>query len=111
MINYCLKSYKRVDDENGNFKGVEIMKKTLEILGYLKNNLKNGITKTEFSVFWKSKINKAIKELEDLENRSCENCKHFTTYKGEYGTCKLGVNNRKIKYLHNSFCCNIWEQK
>ena len=47
---------------------------------------------------------------DDFKNRSCESCKHFTTYKGKYGTCKLGVNNRKIEYLHNSFYCNIWEQ-
>ena len=50
-------------------------------------------------------------EIKKIKNRSCESCKHFTTYKGEYGTCKLGVNNRKIEYLHNSFYCNIWQEK
>lgn len=109
--------------------------KALEILKELETSLKynQGNVRWDCSIDYFHKVNEAIKELEEInkkieatkeflklklngvfdeENiRSCENCKHFTTYKGEYGTCKLGVNNRKIEYLHNSFYCNIWQEK
>jgi len=46
-----------------------------------------------------------------FENRSCENCNSFSIYRGEYGICDKGFNNRRTSYLHNSFSCNAWESK
>lgn len=75
--------------------------KALEILKFMQICTSNKI----------DEVDEAIKELEELENRSCDSCIHFTIYKGEYGVCKIGVNNKKMDCLHNSFSCNIWEPK
>lgn len=49
----------------------------------------------------------AIKELEELENRSCENCKFFHQ---SYLCLHLGVGN--IQPLRLGFsCCNKWKSK
>ena len=49
----------------------------------------------------------AIKELEELNNRSCENCKFFHQ---NYLCLHLGVGN--IQPLRLGFsCCNKWETK
>ena len=59
-------------------------------------------------------IDEAIKELEDLENRSCSNCKHYKIYPT---TKEMFCNNEKTKIgfrqcdTEKDFCCNRWENK
>lgn len=64
------------------------------------------------------KINKAIAELEALENRSCDNCKHWndscinltvntTGFCMYYGIC----NGDFEEDMKNVFCCKKWEPK
>lgn len=79
------------------------MKKALKILEWI-------IKENDISFISKNNLNEAIKELEELNNRSCNNCNHFVIHKGEYGICKMGFNNRKFDYLHNSYCCNTYER-
>lgn len=54
----------------------------------------------------------AIKELEDIQNRSCNNCKHYKQsssqdYKSCYEIKVNGFNLESEKY----FYCNKWESK
>ncbi|QNM87321.1 hypothetical protein [Aliarcobacter cryaerophilus] len=54
-------------------------------------------------------INEAIEELEELQNRSCKNCKYATLDSSRYlpiHKCSTGCNG--IDY---DFCCNRWESK
>ena len=60
-------------------------------------------------------INEAIKELEDLENRSCDNCNfsNIDTYFTDYGKCEKGYGflfNGRVEVIKD-FCCNKWEAK
>ena len=77
----------------------------MKALHILKIVLKDTIMSSE-----KEYINEAIKELEDLQNRSCENCK-FNSSKiqnNELITCDLHkefINQRKIIF------CGKWEAK
>lgn len=56
-------------------------------------------------------INEAIKELEDLENRSCTNCKYwfYKTLETNIETCNFGLISHD--YKSDSFCCNKWEKE
>ena len=56
--------------------------------------------------------NEAIKELEELQNRSCANCKYGLTYHfdddiecGNFGADTQGI------YFEKDFYCNKWELK
>ena len=57
-------------------------------------------------------IIEAIKELEELQNRSCANCKYGLTYQfdddiecGNFGADTQGI------YFEKDFYCNKWELK
>ena len=58
-------------------------------------------------------INEAIKELEDLENRSCENCKFKYVVDSMCTECRC--NESPIDYIDFDcfpfFCCNKWDAK
>ena len=55
-----------------------------------------------------SAVNEAIKELEELESRSCENCKYWKTSQLDGNSiCKKLFNFRS----YFDFCCNKWEPK
>lgn len=63
------------------------------------------------------KVNEAIKELEELENRSCGNCK-YNYYDREDAILMCTNEDNNQEYLHNSkmqitldFYCNKWENK
>ena len=60
-------------------------------------------------------LNNAIKELEELQNKTCENCK-YNYYDKEYAILMCTNEDNNQEYLHNSkmqitldFCCNKWE--
>lgn len=76
---------------------------------------------TPNSVF-QNRIDEAIKELEELENRSCESCNigvknhdgTITCMIKAYPEDKYSGDILKGKYyyrVNNSFCCNSWEKK
>ena len=56
-------------------------------------------------------INEVIKELEELENRSCDNCEYwfYKTLETNIETCNFGLISHD--YQSDSFCCNKWEAK
>ena len=56
-------------------------------------------------------INEAIKELEEIEIRSCDNCKYwfYKTLETNIETCNFGLISHD--YKSDSFCCNKWEAK
>lgn len=61
-------------------------------------------------------IKESIAELEALENRSCDNCKHYGEY--EYEICGAEDFTRIVKgctlilcNFEEGFCCNQWESK
>ena len=63
----------------------------------------------------KKYIIEAIKELKDLENRSCDNCNfsNIDTYFTDYGKCEKGYGflfNGRVEVIKD-FCCNKWEAK
>lgn len=67
-------------------------------------------TDTEMAMYYQDHIQIAIKELEELENRSCENCKHFEEINDK---CNNGV---MTNWKHEidcpyDFSCNSWESK
>ena len=57
-------------------------------------------------------IDEAIKELEDLQNRSCSNCKHYKQSSTQiYKTCFLIKVNEFNLDSDIDFYCNKWEPK
>lgn len=61
------------------------------------------------------KLDLAIEELEELQNKTCENCK-YNYYDKEYAILMCTNEDNNQEYLHNSkmqitldFCCNKWE--
>ena len=56
-------------------------------------------------------INEVIKELEELENRSCDNCEYwfYKTLETNIETCNFGLISHD--YQSDSFCCNKWKSK
>ena len=69
-------------------------------------------------------LNEAIKELEDLENRSCEDCKSFQFWSEtkdisswdshwiDLGICNNGVQSGCFNStIDKDFYCNRWESK
>lgn len=72
---------------------------------YEKNELTNtDLFDTIFYLFDREK------ELEALENRSCESCKY-----NQGGYCELYesdfINLVYLPYVEEKFCCNKWESK
>lgn len=57
-------------------------------------------------------IIEAIKELEELQNRSCKNCKFGMEYHfdDEIECFKIEADTQGM-YFSNDFCCNKWESK
>lgn len=59
-----------------------------------------------------SYLKEAIKELQELENRSCSNCKYIKQYNEEVWECKKEVRTLyHTNYIEHDFCCNKWENK
>ena len=76
--------------------------KALNILKYLCNGAEMGMPSL-------IKINEAIKELEEIQNRKCSNCKYATLDSARYlpiHKCFLNING--VDY---NFYCNKWESK
>jgi len=76
--------------------------KALEILETLRDEYIHGELTSD--------IKEAIKELEDLQSRSCENCKFGMTYHfdDEIECIKIEADTQGM-YFSNDFCCNKWE--
>lgn len=62
--------------ERHKMKALEILKDTLEELEF-ESYQENNEAEIEY-------INEVIKELEELKNRSCDNCKHHLSDNGNY---------------------------
>ena len=60
-------------------------------------------------------IDEAIKELEDLQNRKCENCKHNKEQDDFMIYCEKEMCPDGSKLMWHSFtkdfCCKYWESK
>ena len=78
--------------------------KALEILN--NDNIFDERYLSENNRYLKDDIREAIKELEEMQNRTCENCKYFTSSPNtnKYDCCEKGISDTSI-----SFCCNKWE--
>ena len=86
--------------------------KALEILKDIQDSKWCGVKPT--LVNWKLEdFNEAIKELEDLENRSCENCKFKYVVDSMCTECRC--NESPIDYIDFDcfpfFSCNKWKSK
>ena len=57
-------------------------------------------------------IKDAIKELEELQNRSCKNCKFGMTYPydDDIECVKIEADTQGM-YFTGDFCCNKWEKR
>ena len=60
----------------------------------------------------REKLYEAISELEELQNRSCKNCKFGMEYyfDDEIECFKIEADTQGM-YFSNDFCCNKWESK
>ena len=58
--------------------------------------------------FWEVRdiIENLCSQIEEMQNRSCGNCKYFTSSPNtnKYDCCEKGIADTSI-----SFCCNKWE--
>lgn len=82
--------------------------KVLKILKEHKYSL-DCLIRTDVVSHLLKQTNEAIKELEALENRSCENCKNLEEINDK---CNKGVMlNWKNEIDDVNFCCNRWESK
>lgn len=84
-------------------KALEILKKIYANkpdTRFQRNNIDINFTIHDFY-----KIKEAIKELEALENRSCESCKHYDGTQ----TCNKFI--ARSAYSYKDFSCNKWESK
>lgn len=79
------------------------MKKALHILKIV---LKDTVMSRE-----KEYVNEAIKELEDLQNRSCKNCKFgmIDMFDDDIECVKIEAETQGM-YFSNDFWCNKWEK-
>ena len=80
----------------------------MKALHILKIVLKDTIMSSE-----KEYINEAIKELEELQNRSCKNCKFGMTYPyddDDIECVKIEADTQGM-YFTGDFCCNKWEKR
>ena len=87
--------------------------KALEILKAIKEQEDTHLWLDDDSGYPKKYIIEAIKELEDLENRSCDNCKF--KYVVDSMTTECQHNDSPIDYVDldcfPTFSCNVWESK
>ena len=81
--------------------------KALEILKAIEEQEDTHLWLDDGSGYPKKYIIEAIKELEELENRSCENCKYFHQ---SYLCLELGKGNIQPKEIGLDYC-NKWEAK
>jgi hypothetical protein len=87
--------------------------KALEILKEHKYSL-DCLIRTDIVSHLLKQTNETIAELEALDNRSCESCKHYN----KYILCPIFVEavrrcghyNKKVNEFEN-FCCKLWESK
>lgn len=90
-------------------KAIKILKKIY------KNNPDTRIQRNNvdvnFTIHDFNNINEAIKELEELENRNCSNCKYYKQSSHQiYKTCFLIKTNGFNLESNVDFCCNKWEK-
>lgn len=81
--------------------------KALNILKYLYNGAEIGMPSL-------NKIDEAIKELEELQSRSCENCKYNKEQDDSMIFCDKEMcidGSRMMWHSFKDFCCNYWESK
>ena len=57
------------------------------------------------------KINEAIKELEDLKNRSCVTCKYGHLYSDKYIECSNSKTETEGLEFEKDFYCKNWEPR
>ena len=79
--------------------------KAIAILNLIKNN------DIKISGILKEDIFKAIKELEDLKNRSCDTCKYGHPYSGKYIECSNTRTETEGLAFKENFYCKNWESK
>ena len=79
--------------------------KSLEILNF----------QLEAGIYYKKELEKAIKELEELENRKCDNCLHIRITQTRDYESAICTNEKCDEMFDCSvgddFYCNKWEQK
>lgn len=57
-------------------------------------------------------VKEAIKELENLDNRSCESCKFATSYLGtDRKWCEAQIKQDGMTTVEKDFYCKRWESK
>lgn len=94
--------------------------KALEILNEVNGLIKRSrdydfTVQIHFSKAYQIRVKKAIKELENLQNKSCENCKHNKEQDNFMIFCdkEMCQDGSKIMWhsLTKDFSCNKWESK
>ncbi|MFY4742554.1 hypothetical protein ACOTVT_03535 [Aliarcobacter butzleri] len=91
----------------------------LKALEVLRRELQNNYEKRPFVIktelYHKERIedfHEAITELEALQNRSCDNCRHYKQSSTQiYKTCYANKVNGFNLESDIDFCCNKWEVK
>ena len=85
--------------------------KALEILKAIEEQEDTHLWLDDGSGYPKKYIIEAIKELEELEHRSCDNCEYwfYKTLETNIETCNFGLISHD--YQSDSFYCNKWEAK
>lgn len=92
-------------------KALEILKEKREICVRIfeGDDYSDGLDYYENKII---KLDEAIAELEALNNRSCENCKHYKQSLTQiYKTCYVNKVNGFNLESDIDFCCNKWESK
>ena len=77
---------------------------------YLGDDYSDGVDSYSKDI---EECDEAIKELEALENRSCEGCKYVYIDTLGFNYCENPISplSSCIFALHPSFCCNKWKSK
>ena len=89
--------------------------KALELLYTVYKDCKDWEDKGFAVTYPTSDLNQAIKELEDLQNRSCNNCRYNKEQDSFMIYCEKEMcqDNSKIMWhsFTKDFCCKFWELK
>lgn len=89
--------------------------KAIQILEVIEKQEGSHLWLDDGSGYPKSYIKEAIKELEELENRSCSNCKYNKEQDNFMIFCDCVMCEDGSKMMWHSFtkhfCCNKWENK